>query len=156
MKRDRDYMALALAEARAAAATGEMPVGAVVVSSAGDVVSSAHNLRERDFDATAHAEILAIREAGAKLGSWRLPGCSLYVTLEPCPMCTGAIIQARLSRLVYGAPDSVMGAVDSLLALPAALGSGIEVRAGVMEDDCRAVLQEFFIAMRLQHARLMV
>lgn len=145
--KDRDYMRLALVEAEKAAAEGEIPVGAVLVSSEGGIIASGHNLRETEHDATAHAEIIAIREGGRRLGDFRLTGATLYVTLEPCPMCAGAIAASRLRRLVYGAPDSRAGAVESVMAMfaePALFAAGIEVAGGVMEDECRAVLQKFF------------
>lgn len=142
-------MALALEEANAAAAKGEVPVGAVVVRG-GEVLARAHNLRETTDDPTAHAEVLAVREAAAKLGSWRLDGCTLYVTLEPCFMCAGALVNARLPRLVFGAPDPKAGAVGSLadVARDARLNHRIEVRSGVLGDACGAVLKTFFGARR--------
>lgn len=144
--RDADYMKIALDEAREAAKTGEVPVGAVIVDKNGEITSKAHNLREMTNDITAHAEIIAIREANEKLKSWRLSGYTLYVTLEPCPMCAGAILQSRLSRLVYGASDVKLGAVESMFAILTheRLGNKIEIRAGVLEDECKAILNEFF------------
>ena len=146
MSKDREYMAIALAEARLAMESGEVPVGAVLIDDEGGVVVRAHNLRETEMDATAHAEILAIREAGRLLSRWRLAGCSLYVTLEPCPMCAGAIMAARISRLVYGAADARAGAVESIFNIPGhpSLAPMPEITAGVMEDECKALLQTFF------------
>ena len=150
MSKDREYMAIALDEARLAMESGEVPVGAVLIDDEGGVVVRAHNLRETEMDATAHAEILAIREAGRRLSRWRLAGCSLYVTLEPCPMCAGAIMAARISRLVYGAPDARAGAVESIFNIPGhpSLAPMPEITAGVMEDECKALLQTFFAARR--------
>jgi len=142
--RDADYMKIAVEEAKLAADMGEVPVGAVIVDKNGEVISRAHNLREITKDATAHAEILAIRKANEKLKSWRLEGCTLYVTLEPCPMCAGAILESRLSRLVYGATDVKFGAVESLYALI----SHEKIRAGVCEDECKFLLKKFFINRR--------
>ena len=146
MNNDVYYMKEALNEARRAAILGEIPVGAVIVDEKGVVVGTAHNLRETTNDATAHAEIVAIREASKKLKSWRLDNCSIYVTLEPCPMCAGAILAARFKRLIYGAMDMKMGAVESIFALLSheKLKSKIDVRAGVLEDECKNVLREFF------------
>ena len=142
-------MAIALDEARLAMESGEVPVGAVLIDDEGGVVVRAHNLRETERDATAHAEIIAIREAGKSLSRWRLSGCTLYVTLEPCPMCAGAIMAARVSRLVYGATDARAGAVESIFNIPghSSLAPSPEITAGVMEDECKALLQDFF-AMR--------
>ena len=146
MRDDRVYMEMAIAEARLAMAQGEIPVGAVLVDDEGGVLARAHNRREADHDATAHAEILAIREAGMRLGHWRLTGCTLYVTMEPCPMCAGALVMARLARVVYGAADARAGAVESIFNVPGhpSLNHHVAVRAGVMEDACRALLQAFF------------
>jgi len=140
----------ALDVARAAAALGEVPVGAVVVSASGDVVASAHNEREALSDPTAHAEILALRRAGAVLGSWQLAGCTLAVTLEPCTMCAGAVVLARVSRLVFGAWDPKAGAVGSLwdVVRDRRLNHRPEVVAGVREADCSALLADFFAARR--------
>ena len=150
MSKDREYMAIALDEARLAMESGEVPVGAVLIDDEGGAVVRAHNLRETERDATAHAEILAIREAGRRLSRWRLAGCTLYVTLEPCPMCAGAIMAARISRLVYGAPDARAGAVESIFNIPGhpSLAPMPEITAGVMEDECKALLQTFFAARR--------
>lgn len=142
-------MELALAQAAQAAALGETPVGAVVICD-GLVVSAAYNRREVDHDPLAHAEILALREAAQKLGRWRLSGCTLFVTLEPCVMCAGAMVLARIDRLVYGATDPKAGAVASLyqVATDPRLNHRIEVTAGVLAERCGAILSDFFRAKR--------
>lgn len=146
---DLRFMALALEEARQAAREGEIPVGAVLVKD-GQVVARAHNRREQDHDATAHAELLAIRQACEKLGRWRLTDCTLYVTLEPCPMCAGAIWNARIGRLVYGAWDSAAGSCGSQFNLPVhpSLNHRTEVTAGVLENESREILRDFLKARR--------
>jgi tRNA(adenine34) deaminase len=136
-------MEVALEEAREALAEGEVPVGAVVVHR-GAVVFRSHNRREHLQDPTAHAEILALRGAGAVLRQWRLTGCVLYVTLEPCAMCMGAIVEARVRRLVFGASDRRCGAAGSLLNLAPMLGSRLEVIGGVYEEESEVLLQDFF------------
>ena len=150
MNKDREYMAIAMDEARLAMESGEVPVGAVLIDDEGGVVVRAHNLCESERDATAHAEILAIREAGRRLSRWRLNGCTLYVTLEPCSMCAGAIMAARISRLVYGATDARAGAVDSIFNIPGhpSLAPSPKITAGVMEDECKDLLQKFFTERR--------
>ena len=147
--RDAGFMDLALEEARQAAREGEIPVGAVLVSE-GQVIARAHNEREASCDATAHAEILAIRKACKALKRWRLPEATLYVTLEPCPMCAGAIWNARIGRVVYGAYDSAAGACGSqfhILAQPA-LHCQTQVTAGVREQECLKILRDFLKARR--------
>ena len=146
---DARWMAAALEEARAAAALGEVPIGAVVVRD-GAVVARAHNRRETTPDPTAHAEVLALREAARATGSWRLERCTLYVTLEPCAMCAGACVLARLPTLVYGARDPKAGFVGSLgdLARDPRLNHRIDVRAGVLEAECGAALRAFFASRR--------
>ena len=147
--KDTTYMDLALAEARQAAELGEIPVGAVLVMG-DEIIARAHNERETSHDATAHAEVLVIRAACAKLGRWRLSDATLYVTLEPCPMCAGAIWNARISRVVYGAYDSAAGACGSqfhILAQPA-LHCSTQVTAGVREQECLQILQDFLKARR--------
>lgn len=148
--KDKLNMTVALELAGEAAEAGEIPVGAVIVDDSGAIVAAARNECEGTPDATAHAEILAIRRASELLGSWRLTDCTIYVTLEPCPMCAGAIVNSRLKRLVYGAPDSHMGAVESILNIPGhpALGATLQVRAGVLEEECREKLREFFVNRR--------
>lgn len=125
---------------------GDVPVGAVVLDTAGQVIGRGRNRREADGDPTAHAEILAIRAAARVLGGWRLAGCTLIVTLEPCTMCAGAVISARMSRLIYGAADARAGAAGSLwdLVRDRRLGQDIEVIGGVLAGECAALLQEFF------------
>lgn len=146
----QDYMQMALDEAQAAAAAGEVPVGAVIVASDGQVLARARNAMRRDNDPTAHAEIAAIRVACEKLGNERLTDCDLYVTLEPCPMCAGAIAEARLRRLYYGAADVKGGAVDHGVALFAqsSCHHAPEVIGAVRESDCAALLKTFFAAKR--------
>ena len=139
----------ALDEARQAALVGEVPVGAVVVHR-GQVIARAHNRREMDEDPTAHAEILVLREAAELLGSWRLEDCTLYVTLEPCFMCAGAVVNGRVARLVFGATDPKAGAVGSLADVPgdARLNHRPEVLGGVLAEECGAILKEFFAVRR--------
>jgi tRNA(adenine34) deaminase len=138
-------MLRALAEAARAESEGEVPVGAVVVCD-GRIVGSAHNQREQLRDPTAHAEMIAITQAASTLGSWRLTGCSLYVTLEPCPMCAGAILQARIPLVVYGATDPKAGAVGSLFHLLAdeRLNHQASVVGGILADRCAELLTRFF------------
>jgi tRNA(adenine34) deaminase len=142
---DDELMGLALEEARIAGECGEVPVGAVVVVG-GQVVARGHNRRQADDDPSAHAELLALREACAAAGSWRLPGAEVVVTLEPCPMCAGALLAARVSRVVFGAPDPQAGALGSLYNLGAdpRLPHELEVRAGVRAEECGALLAGFF------------
>ena len=142
-------MGLALAEARQAAEEGEVPIGAVLVQ-AGEVIARAHNRRENDNDATAHAEMLVIRDACRKLGRWRLSGTTLYVTIEPCPMCAGALVMSRVDRLVYGSSDYKAGAVESLFNVVqhSALNHRLEVTAGIRQDECAAAMQAFFRSRR--------
>lgn len=145
---DNEYMSLALNEARKAARKGETPVGAVIVRD-GRVIARAHNLREKRKNALCHAEISAINKACRKLGGWRLIGCSLYVTLEPCPMCAGAIINSRIERVCYGATDKKAGSAESvvnLFSLP--YNHSVEVTGGVMAEECASVLTDFFKSLR--------
>lgn len=144
--RDIALMKQAIELARAAAEQGEVPVGALVVKSdTSEVVSRAYNLRENGKCATSHAEILAIEDACRQLGGWRLSGYTLYVTLEPCPMCAGAIINSRIDRVVYGASDALAGCCGSVMNFNAyPFSHAFQVSAGVCEDECRAILQEFF------------
>jgi tRNA(adenine34) deaminase len=146
---DAAFLREALGEARLALQHGDVPIGAVVVE-AGIVIARAPNRREADRDPTAHAEILALREAARRLGRWRLSGCTLYVTLEPCFMCAGAVVNARVDRLVFGAPDPKAGAVGSLADVPGdvRLNHRPSVTAGVLADACGALLREFFAARR--------
>ena len=146
MKKETDerYMRIALDEAALAAKDGEIPVGAVIVRGE-EIVARAHNLCEAVHDATAHAECLAISAACRALGSWRLSECTLYVTLEPCPMCAGAAINARVGRIVYGAKDPRMGACESLLRLPAyPLECSPICESGVLEAESLSLLRSFF------------
>ena len=142
---DFEFMGLALAEAGQAASEGEVPIGAVLVF-AGEVIAQAHNRRETDKDATAHAEMLVIRDACRKLGCWRLTGATLYVTIEPCPMCAGALVMSRIDRLVYGSPDFRAGAVESIFNVVQhpALNHRLAVTAGVRQEECAAAMQAFF------------
>jgi tRNA(adenine34) deaminase len=142
---DQRFMQMALAEAAAAAAEDEVPIGAVIVHE-GQVLAAAHNQREQLRDPTAHAEMIAITQAGTALDSWRLENCTLYVTLEPCPMCAGAIVQSRVKRVVYGADDPKAGAVKTLYQLleDSRLNHRAEVTAGVLAEECGRVLSEFF------------
>ena len=143
------YMSLALELAREAAAEGEVPVGCVIAGPDGAVIGRGRNRREETGDATAHAELEAIRQACAALGDWRLSGCTLYVTLEPCPMCTGAIINARIPTLVFGAREALSGSCGSVIDLfYERYGHRPQVWAGVLEADCAALLREFFQAKR--------
>lgn len=140
----------ALAAASGAHRSGDVPVGAVVVAESGRILASGHNTRERDNDPTGHAEVVALRGAASELGEWRLLGCTLVVTLEPCVMCTGAAVAARVDRIVYGANDPKAGAVGSLwdLARDPRLNHRPEVISGVLADDARALLATFFAARR--------
>jgi tRNA(adenine34) deaminase len=144
------WMRQAIALAAAAAASGEVPVGAVVIDSQGNRIGAAENQRERDRDPTGHAEILALRQAAQHLGRWQLQDCTLYVTLEPCPMCAGAIIQARIGLLVYGADDPKTGAIRTVLNLPDSAASfhRLKVLGGILETDCRDQLQQWFAQRR--------
>lgn len=147
-QRDAHWMHQALLEAKKAAALGEIPVGAVIVRDE-QVIARAHNRRELDQDAMAHAEVLCIQQACRVLNSWRLSGCTLYVTLEPCPMCSGAIINSRLDRVVYGAKDDkagCAGSVADLFVMP--FNHTPVIRSGILEEECAAVLSEFFETLR--------
>ncbi len=128
-----------------------MPVGAIIINPAGEIIAEGENRRERDCDPTAHAEIVAIRAAGANLENWHLDRCTLYVTLEPCPMCAGAIVAARLGTLVYGADDAKTGSVRTVLNIPdsAASNHKLTVIGGILESDCRQQLQDWFRRKRL-------
>ncbi|WP_018923319.1 tRNA adenosine(34) deaminase TadA [Salsuginibacillus kocurii] len=146
---DHYFMEQALAEAKKAEEIGEVPIGAVVVKD-GRVIATAHNLRESKQQATAHAEVLAIEQASLETGFWRLDDCALYVTLEPCPMCAGAILQSRISKLVYGAKDPKAGCVHSLYSLleDPRFNHQVEVIAGVNEEECGERLTQFFRQLR--------
>jgi len=146
---DERWMKEALAAARQAAALGEVPVGAVVVSG-DEIIGRGFNRREIDGDPLAHAEILAIRRAAATVAGWRLVGCTMYVTLEPCAMCAGALVNSRIERLVYGARDSKAGYCGSLgdLVRDQRLNHRLEVRTGVLEASCSRLLKDFFSRLR--------
>jgi tRNA(adenine34) deaminase len=146
---DTGFMRAALREAQEAGAAGEIPVGAVVVAG-GDIIAMGQNRSIRDHDPSAHAEVVALREAGNALGNHRLPGATLYVTLEPCAMCMGALVQARVWRLVFGAYDPKAGAAGSAVDLSdsPAFNHRFEIQGGVLADDCGTVLRDFFDARR--------
>ena len=137
-------------EARAAYAIGEVPIGAVLVSHEGNVVACGHNMREAWHDATAHAEMIAIRDACARLGRWRLSGLTLFVTIEPCPMCAGALVMSRVDRLVYGSADVKAGAAESIFCVVnhPALNHRLQVTAGVREEECAGLMRQFFAERR--------
>ena len=144
------HMKAALAQAKAALDAGEVPVGAVIVCD-GEVIACAHNEREALCDPTAHAEVLALRRAATRLGRRRLSDCTLYVTLEPCPMCAGAIVMADMGSVVYGAADTQAGCAGSVYALPEdpAFGKKIPCMGGLMADECREMLDVFFEERRI-------
>ncbi len=146
MQDDLFYMAEALEEARQALAAGEVPVGAVLVGADGRILGRGRNLPISNQDPTAHAEIIALRAAAGSLGNYRLPGTALYVTIEPCIMCVGALLHARVRRLVFGAPDPKGGACISLYRIPEddRLNHRVEVTGGIREAECRELVQEFF------------
>lgn len=146
---DTMYMRAALEQAREAYRSGEVPVGAVIISD-DRIIAACRNRCEELKDPAAHAEILALREAGRALGGWRLPGCTLYVTLEPCPMCAGALVQARVERLVYGAADPKGGACGTLynIVQDERLNHRLSVTGGVLENTCAALLRKFFQSRR--------
>ena len=143
-------MERAIALAQIAGDAGDVPVGAIVVGADGQAIAEAENRRERNHDPTAHAEILALRMAGRALGTWHLTQCTLYVTLEPCPMCAGALVLARLGLLVYGADDPKAGAVRSVLNVPdsACSNHNLTVLGGMLETPCRQQLQDWFASRR--------
>jgi tRNA(adenine34) deaminase len=143
-------MRLALEEARTAAARGDVPIGAVVLDPSGDVLSRGHNVREAEGDPTGHAEVVALRAAARALGEWRLTGCTLVVTLEPCTMCAGATVLSRVGRLVFGAYDDKAGAVGSLwdVVRDRRLNHRPEVVGGVLADESASLLEEFFTGRR--------
>ena len=145
-----DWMQKAIQLAAVAAKRGDVPVGAIIINAQGQVISTAYNRKEQHHDPTAHAEILAIRDASQALKTWHLENCTLYVTLEPCPMCTGAIIQARLGLLVYGADDPKSGTIRTVFNLPDSPASNhrLKVIAGILEATCREQLQTWFTQQR--------
>ena len=144
------WMNQAISLAESAGNRGDIPVGAIITTKSGDLLAAAANQKETNHDATAHAEILAISQASKKKQDWHLDDCTLYVTLEPCPMCAGAIIQARISLLVYGADDPKTGAIYTVMNLPHSFASNHrpQVIAGIEEDKCRQQLQDWFIKKR--------
>ena len=148
---DENYMEIALAEAKKAGQIGEVPIGAVLVAENGEVISAAHNQTIRLVDPTAHAEILALRESASKLSNYRLLNTSLYVTVEPCIMCMGAIVHARVKRVIYGANDPKWGAAGSLynFSEDVRLNHRVEIIKGVREEECRELMQAFFRAKRI-------
>jgi tRNA(adenine34) deaminase len=149
MMTDDQWMQIALEEARAAAAAGDVPVGAVVVGSDGSLIAKGRNRRELDNDPTAHAEVIALREAAQSIGHWRVEA-TLFVTQEPCPMCAGALVNARVKRLVYGCPNPKAGAVATLyqIVTDPRLNHRMEVTGGVLATECAAVLSQFFADLR--------
>ena len=155
MQSDEAYMRLALIEAENAASCGDVPVGAVLVDLEGNVIGRGRNRRELDHDPSAHAEIVALREAAAARKSWRLPDTVMFATLEPCPMCAGALVNARVRRVVYGCQDPKAGALETLFTLgqDARLNHRFEVTGGVLASSCASMLKEFFAARRVPRVR---
>ena len=147
---DEQFMRIAFAEAESARDLGEVPIGAIIVDPNGEILAAASNRTITDSDPTAHAEILALRMAAAKIGNYRLTGCTLYTTIEPCVMCAGALVNARISVLVFGAHDERFGAVETKFRLCDSddLNHRMEIRPGVLADECRALMQAFFKARR--------
>jgi tRNA(adenine34) deaminase len=152
MRNDEDYMREALDEAQAAEEAGEVPVGALVVAANGEILGRGHNRTIMDCDPSAHAEIVALRDAARRVANHRLTGATLYVTVEPCAMCAGAVVQARIERLVYGCDDPKAGAVRTLyqIADDARLNHRAEVVAGVLAEECAEALRKFFQARRTE------
>lgn len=151
---DQAFMREALVEAKIAYGLGEVPIGAVVVHGK-KVVGRGHNMRETWRDPTAHAEVIAIRQASAQLQAWRLTDCTLYVTIEPCPMCAGALVLSRIDRLVYGATDLKAGAIESLynIASDTRLNHQVPITAGVLEQECGDMMRRFFRNLRMKKDR---
>ncbi|MBR0127024.1 MAG: tRNA adenosine(34) deaminase TadA [Firmicutes bacterium] len=147
-------MVEALKEAEIAASEGEVPVGAVIVRD-GEIIARAHNMTEQTKDPTAHAEMLAIRQASQRLGGWRLPGCHMYVTAEPCSMCAGAIVWARIEKLVIGTMDPKAGACGSVFNIPQdrRLNHFVEIETGLMREECSQILKDFFSRLRENNNR---
>ena len=154
VKRMKKYMVEALKEAEIAASEGEVPVGAVIVRD-GEIIARAHNMTEQAKDPTAHAEMLAIRQAAQRLGGWRLPGCHMYVTAEPCSMCAGAIVWARIEKLVIGTMDPKAGACGSVFNIPQdrRLNHFVEIETGLMREECSQILKDFFSRLREDNNR---
>ncbi|MEA5595987.1 tRNA adenosine(34) deaminase TadA [Rivularia sp. UHCC 0363] len=146
----KKWMQQAIKLSQVAGDAGEVPVGAVIIDSSENIIAESENRKQRDNDPTAHAEILAIREATGRLQNWRLHECTLYVTLEPCPMCAGAIVQARVGLLVYGVDDPKTGAIRTVTNIPdsAASNHRLRVIGGILESDCRSLLQTWFVNRR--------
>ena len=144
----------ALQEARKAAAEGEVPIGAVIVRE-GEIIARAHNKTEQDKDPTAHAEMLAIRKAAEHLGGWRLTGCSMFVTTEPCSMCAGAIVWSRIEKLYIGTMDPKAGACGSLMNIPqdSRLNHYVEIETGLMREECAGLMKDFFRKLRSEERR---
>ena len=147
---DKKFILLAIEQAQLAGSIGEVPIGAIITDKDNNLISSGYNLREINHDPTAHAEIIAIKKASEELKSWRLDGTTLYVTIEPCPMCMGAIVLARINRLVFGARDPKAGSVFSLynIGTDNKLNHNVEVKEGVCEIECSNLLKEFFKTLR--------
>jgi tRNA(adenine34) deaminase len=145
-----EFMEVALEEARKAYQKGEVPIGCVIVNEEGSIIGRGHNLRETGNDPTLHAEMIAIREAAERIGGWRLTNCTLYTTLEPCPMCAGAIVQARIDTVIYGATDPKAGCGGTLLNLLTEdrFNHQCQVVSGVLEEECRSILTQFFQKLR--------
>ncbi|RNB82709.1 tRNA adenosine(34) deaminase TadA [Brevibacillus fluminis] len=143
------FMQEAIEEAKKAALIGEVPIGAVIVRN-DEIIGRGYNLRETKKDPTLHAEMIAIREASERLGGWRLLGCTLYVTLEPCPMCAGAIVQSRIEQVVFGAPDPKAGCTGTLMNLldEPRFNHQVPVISGILQDECAVLLKDFFRALR--------
>ena len=153
IRNDEVFMRAALAEAHLALQNGDVPVGAVIVKD-GEIISRGHNVREKESDPAGHAEIRAIVEAGFVLGDWRLDGCTIYVTLEPCAMCSGACIVSRLTRIVFGAYDKKEGCCGSAADLTGLhLGNEPDVFGGILQDECESLLKSFFDSRREVHGR---
>ena len=151
MYEQNDYMKEALYEAEIAKQLGEIPIGAVIVRD-GEIIARGHNTTETSKDPTGHAEINAIRQAAARLEGWRLPGCSMYVTCEPCAMCAGALVWARMEKLYIGTMDPKAGACGSLFNIvqDGRLNHNMEVEAGIMEEECSAIIRDFFKTLRIK------
>ena len=151
-EQDQRFMRVAIDQAEIARQNGDVPVGAVIVHE-GQLIAKAYNQRQQLNDPTAHAEIIALTQAAEAVCSWRLDGCTIYVTLEPCPMCAGALVLARIDRLVYGCDDPKTGACGSLynIVQDERLNHHLEVKSGVLEDECRRQLQEFFAGRRQEN-----
>lgn len=150
----KKYMVEALKEAEIAASEGEVPVGAVIVRG-GEIIAKAHNMTEQTKDPTAHAEMLAIRQASQRLGGWRLPGCEMFVTAEPCSMCAGAIVWSRIEKLYIGTMDPKAGACGSVFNIPQdeRLNHFVEIETGIMRDECSRILKDFFSKLREDNNR---